>query len=241
MVASGRVKRIALSYIVPGHTKFQPDTMFSQIENLFYITYTFETRDLIQVIGACNVIPHELSLHDLLRWRQSLMGRYVEIPNVSEWNLLVIERVTERQGDRATTVDISLKVKRSVMDLNYANDFRAGSSELRLLRIGEDIKKDLILCKESPAALDFSMRKHFKRAKLQNITECTHCTFPAIVGHASLKILLIRRLISLRWIQLLIWTILMYHLMQSLTHKLLELVRFSVLECPRILRLSVKS
>lgn len=62
MVARGRFRRVTLSYMVPGHIKFEPDSLFLQIENRFYKTYVFETNELLHIIGACNAVLQLMAL-----------------------------------------------------------------------------------------------------------------------------------------------------------------------------------
>ncbi len=80
--------------MIPGHTKFEPDSMFAQIANRFYKTDVFNTKELLQVIGACSAVPHEMCSRDLRRWKGSLEAKYVEVPRITEWNMMVVEGVT---------------------------------------------------------------------------------------------------------------------------------------------------
>eukprot|EP00171_Calliarthron_tuberculosum_P023270 IDg23270t1 len=50
MVIRGRFQRVVMSYVVPGHTKFEPDVLFSQISNRFYRKDVFQTSELLHVV-----------------------------------------------------------------------------------------------------------------------------------------------------------------------------------------------
>lgn len=59
LILQGRFKGVILSFIVPGHTKFQLDVFFSKIANRFYKTDMFNTSEYLKVIGSCDAIPSQ--------------------------------------------------------------------------------------------------------------------------------------------------------------------------------------
>lgn len=66
-VERGSLRSDTLLCMVPGHTKFETDSHFSQISNLFYKIDVFETNELLHVIGACNSVPQLMAPRGLLR------------------------------------------------------------------------------------------------------------------------------------------------------------------------------
>lgn len=171
MVTRGRFRRVVMSYMVPGHTKFEPDTIFAQIANRFYKTDVFNTNELLQVIGACDAVPHEIASRCLRRWKEALAEKYVDIPRVSEWNVMVVECVREKRGADLICTGVTLKVKRSVTQDDYEKAFRGGSITMNLLKRGVEASKDAAPSAELSAAIDASMNKQITGDKLRNITE----------------------------------------------------------------------
>eukprot|EP00171_Calliarthron_tuberculosum_P014659 IDg14659t1 len=80
MVARGSFLRVALSYIVPGNTKFEPDFLFSQTANCFYKTDILDMSNLLHVIRACNAVLHQMASRNLHRWKVFLARKFVDIP-----------------------------------------------------------------------------------------------------------------------------------------------------------------
>lgn len=83
-VATGRFTRMILSYKVPGHTKFMPDTLFSTIEKRFYNRDVFnksELLDLVREWATC----HAMAEADIRRWKY-LLGGSIKTSKAS-WNL----------------------------------------------------------------------------------------------------------------------------------------------------------
>lgn len=46
--------------MVPGHSKFEHDYLFAQIENLFYGTDFLNTTEILHVIGVCGAVPYKI-------------------------------------------------------------------------------------------------------------------------------------------------------------------------------------
>lgn len=84
MIAARRFKCVRFSYMVPGHTKFQPDSMFSEISHRFYKSEVHNTLELVDVVGTCNVIPIHFRPLSVRQWRSRLGEKNCEIPKITE-------------------------------------------------------------------------------------------------------------------------------------------------------------
>eukprot|EP00171_Calliarthron_tuberculosum_P023193 IDg23193t1 len=65
------------------------------LDSAAYFKNKYMTNELLRVIGACGVVPHELSARDMRRWKKSLESKYKDIPTITEWNLLRIQATRE--------------------------------------------------------------------------------------------------------------------------------------------------
>lgn len=160
--------------MVPGHTKFEPDSLFSQIANRFYKTDIFDTNDLLHVVGACNAVPHELSRRYMRQWKTSLAGKYRDIPKITEWNFMVVEEhCTNGHPD-----NVSVQVKRSVSDESFSAPFPGGANSMLLLRSGSTFHADGAPGLGLSAAVDESMRRPLRGQKLKSMLEMYESYIP---------------------------------------------------------------
>lgn len=60
----------------------------------------------------------------------------MDTPNITEWNLRIVEGVREYRDVQYVTTDSGLSVMRSVTKQQYEASFHSGSSVLPLLRRG---------------------------------------------------------------------------------------------------------
>lgn len=132
-VICGRFTRVVLSYMVPGHTKFEPDSLFARIAHRFYITDVFQTSELLRVICDCGAVPHEFGGNDIRQWKVSMKHKFVEIPRITEWNLLVIERESRMLATGNESAGATLKVKHSVENEEFCESFHCNTSALQLV------------------------------------------------------------------------------------------------------------
>lgn len=61
MILSGRFNDGLITYMVPGHTKFNPDSLFSQMTNRIYKRDLFDTSEVIEIVKTCDETGHKIS------------------------------------------------------------------------------------------------------------------------------------------------------------------------------------
>ena len=170
MISKGRFKRVILSYMVPGHTKFGPDLMFAQIANTFYKTDVFNKKELLSLIKSCDINCVDMPASNVYRWKGRLTEKYCELKSITQWNYMLIEGFyVDTKGVPLLRV-VYLKVKRSVTESTFLKHGKNGVDYIPLLRNGFIFKSAIPERLES-ATNDKSMNKPLKGEKLQNIQE----------------------------------------------------------------------
>lgn len=149
--------------MVPGHTKFAPDLLFSQIASRFNITDVFKSEELRQVVRSCQATPVELPPTDMRIWKDDLALKYVAIPNITSGNYFVLSSTEDS--------NVQLQVKRSVLDEAYAPAFRNQSTSLKILKRGQSLAHSAIPNVEKSADSLPSIGNELSRSNLQNISE----------------------------------------------------------------------
>ena len=98
-VRSGRLQEVQCSFMVPGHTKFAPDRLFSSL------SAKFRPRDIFnvdQLASACltaldpgRMAVAEVRAPELKRWREALDSRYGKVIGIREERWLRASRDAE--------------------------------------------------------------------------------------------------------------------------------------------------
>lgn len=65
MIAKNCFAKITFSFLIPGHSKQEPDALFSLIANNYYNHDVFNTSKQLNIAPSCNADLHELELHNL--------------------------------------------------------------------------------------------------------------------------------------------------------------------------------
>lgn len=84
LICHKKMKHVAMSYMVLGHTKFEPDVMFSEIASKFYCTDVFNTNELASLIESCSIAAERLSLDNLRHWKDTHIEKFVDIPSITD-------------------------------------------------------------------------------------------------------------------------------------------------------------
>lgn len=130
----GRFKRVTISFIVPVHTKFDPDLLFSNTAHRFYNTDLFKTSEILNVVSSCNSINREARPDDMRKWKQKLSEKYVSVPRITEWNFFQIELSENPQHTNINAYVPILKVKLSAVHGEFQNDLHGDITELNILK-----------------------------------------------------------------------------------------------------------
>lgn len=91
MIMKGPFKKVILSFMVPGHTKFEPDSLFARIAHKFYKTDIFNTVELLDLMPTCDVKVCRVKSQDLKRWKLSSGQKFRDIPRITECNYLEVD------------------------------------------------------------------------------------------------------------------------------------------------------
>lgn len=90
IIIHGRFKKLKISFLVPGHRKFEPYLLLSTMTNKFPKADVFSTKEIVDAVISHTVTPHVLE-HDAIRnWKYA--GHFVSISGISAWSLLVFNR-----------------------------------------------------------------------------------------------------------------------------------------------------
>lgn len=91
MMCTGRLTKVSLLFMVPGRTMFAPGVMFAEIAHRFYKSDILNTKMLADMVCSNNIKMKELALDEIKRWRSSLRVKYRNVPNIRNWNGLVLK------------------------------------------------------------------------------------------------------------------------------------------------------
>jgi len=85
------IKSIRISFMVPGHTKFAPDTLFSQVARTYYNNDIMITDDIVKCIipyAQCRIVTS----HNIGWWKAELETKYKKLPQVKSYCDFLIEK-----------------------------------------------------------------------------------------------------------------------------------------------------
>ena len=103
-VEEGRLKEVNLRFMLPGHTKFSPDTLFASI------SATYRKRDVFSMAHLASVVeqhatPHVFDHDAILLYRQYLETRYTRVVGIR--NLRWIRARVDNDGRARVTTSNS--------------------------------------------------------------------------------------------------------------------------------------
>jgi len=161
MKETGRFEDVKISFMVPGHTKFTPDWLFSQIANRFNISDIFNIQDLLTIISACeDTTAIETLPKDYRDWKKILSGKYRSISNIQVYNFMSVEK--------ANDTSIVLRAKTSSTKNNYET-ISNGSTRL-VLCTEAGIRNVVVRPSVNDSALHIkSLRCPMENSKLRNV------------------------------------------------------------------------
>ena len=92
MVRNRIVDHLRISFMIAGHTKFDPDRLFSTIGSAYKCEDTFNIDDLKRLcnLGATN--SHIVKGGDIFQWRELLGDKYTNLPGVRKLHDFLIVR-----------------------------------------------------------------------------------------------------------------------------------------------------
>lgn len=85
LVKKGRFSSVRFVYLTVGHTKFDPDKLFSKIAHTFYKLDVFS----IEMLHAI-AVQHSTSLPDYYDNGRILEKRYSAIPRAKKWFMMEV-------------------------------------------------------------------------------------------------------------------------------------------------------
>ena len=100
VVNQGRFKSIRFVYLVVGHTKFEPDRLFSSIARTFYMRDVF-CIEMLQAIAVLYSTCHIFTAQQIFKWRSATEENYTALTGINSLHDFII----------AKDASITLKVK----------------------------------------------------------------------------------------------------------------------------------
>ena len=82
VVNQGRFKSIRFFYLVVGHTKFEPDRLFSSIARTFYARDVF-CIEMLQAIAVLYSSCHIFTSEQIFQWRSALGEKYTALTGIN--------------------------------------------------------------------------------------------------------------------------------------------------------------
>lgn len=169
MVLIGRLDRVVLSFMVPGHTKFEPDSLFSRIAHKFQRSDVFNTPELVQLVRSCGTKAIELPLKLLRLWKETLSAKYSDLKDIQSFNYFVISLL---DNENSEIRNVSVQMKRSLTCNEFEKIFnRRTSTHWNPLK-GNASPSQMAAPTEQQSAADMpSMRKPFNKERSVKINE----------------------------------------------------------------------
>ena len=94
-------KHVQLSYLVPGHTKFEPDRLFSRIAGKFRARNVFTIKSLVDMVNELdNCTAKWCKKGDIRLWSSEITPKYEKIKDITKLRYF---RFTEGNGDASCT------------------------------------------------------------------------------------------------------------------------------------------
>ena len=91
LVNQGRFKRIRFIYLVVGHTKFEPDRLFSSIARTFYVRDVF-CIEMLQAIALLYSSCQIFTSKEILQWRSALEEKYIALTGINSFHDFIIAK-----------------------------------------------------------------------------------------------------------------------------------------------------
>lgn len=85
VVNQGRFKSIRFFYLVVGHTKFEPDRLFSSIARTFYVRDVF-CIEMLQAIALLYSSCHIFTSKQIFQWRSTLEEKYIALTGINSFH-----------------------------------------------------------------------------------------------------------------------------------------------------------
>lgn len=85
VVNQGRFKSIRFFYLVVGHTKFEPDRLFSSIAKTFYVRDVF-CIEMLQAIALLYSSCHIFTSKQIFHWRSTLEEKYTALTGINSFH-----------------------------------------------------------------------------------------------------------------------------------------------------------
>lgn len=89
IVNQGRFKSIRFFYLVVGHTKFEPDRLFSSIARTFYTRDVF-CIEMLQAIALLYSSSHVFTSKQIFQWRSALEEKYIALTGINSLHDFII-------------------------------------------------------------------------------------------------------------------------------------------------------
>jgi len=104
-VQSGVLDDIILTFMLPGHTKFAPDRLFSRLSAAFRPNDLFEIRDITRLAKPFATDTREVTVEELRSWRDAIDTKYGDVKGVRALRWFRVHRTV--QGDAVLDVSAS--------------------------------------------------------------------------------------------------------------------------------------
>lgn len=83
-LVSGRLVDLKMSFMIPGHTKFAPDRLFSSVSRVVYKRDLFTVADVVAGAGSVSSVAAEVGSDEMHDWRTAISEMYSSIPGIRE-------------------------------------------------------------------------------------------------------------------------------------------------------------
>ena len=93
LVEKGRFKKVSFMYLVVGHTKFEPDRLFSSIAKTFYARDVF-CIEMLQDIATLYSNSCIFTSKQIMHWRSALEEKYTALSGITDLHEFVIRKVS---------------------------------------------------------------------------------------------------------------------------------------------------
>ena len=91
LVNQGRFKSIRFIYLVVGHTKFEPDRLFSSIARTFYVRDVF-CIEMLQAIALLYSSCQIFTSKEIFQWRSTLEEKYTALAGINSFHDFIITK-----------------------------------------------------------------------------------------------------------------------------------------------------
>ncbi len=110
LVANNEFESVRVSFMVPGHTKFDVDNLFARIAHTYSKSDVFSIEDLVNIATRFALTFHR-EAQDVCYWKKSIKTKYSKLNNIKKFRDFLFTNKSD--------VSVSVRMKECVYDGDY--------------------------------------------------------------------------------------------------------------------------